>query len=91
MEAGESTRETLVRELQEETGLCVTSGPLLLAEPFEVVPGVTVFLVAYSAVAEDRTLKVSSEHTVLEYLPLKSLSDVELPEIYRQAIAAAAA
>lgn len=89
MEPGESTRETLVRELQEETGLRVTPGRLLLAEPFEVVPGVVVFVVAYRATASDLTLMVSDEHSALAFLPLTSLTDVELPEVYRQAIAVA--
>lgn len=91
MEPGESTRETLVRELQEEAGICVTPGALLLAEPFEVVPGAVVFVVAYAATTSGEAITVSEEHTALAYVPLTSLADLDLPEIYRVAIAAVGA
>lgn len=89
MELGETTRQTLVRELQEETGLEVTVGPLLLAEPFEVAPGKTVFIVAYAADAADQPLLRSEEHRELAYVPLSSLPSTDLPDLYWQAITAA--
>lgn len=90
MEPGESTRQTLVRELYEEAGVHVTPGALVLAEPFEVLPNVTVFVVAYAATAGDQRLVLSDEHTALAFLPIATLGKVDLPDVYRSAIASVA-
>ena len=90
LEDGERPRETVVRELAEETALPVRTGRLLLADTFEVVPGRTVLIVAYecSALDEGSRPVVSQEHQALRWTPLDELDAVALPEIYRRAIRA---
>lgn len=90
MEPGESTRQTLVREVLEEAGIRVVPGGLVLAEPFEVVPGRTVFVVVYAATAGDEAIVRSDEHVALAFVPVARLADLRLADIYRTAIAAVA-
>ncbi|CAM3421139.1 NUDIX domain-containing protein [Isoptericola cucumis] len=89
LEDGERPRETVVRELAEETALHVRAGRLLLADTFEVVPGRTVLIVAYECASDgDLAVTVSEEHQALRWTPLDELDAIALPEIYRRAVRA---
>ncbi|MEL7976388.1 NUDIX domain-containing protein [Isoptericola sp. F-RaC21] len=90
LEEGEQPRQTVVRELAEETSLVVDAGRILLADTFDVVPGRTVLVVAYECTAVGSLdVRASAEHEALRWTPLGELDAIALPGIYRRAVAAA--
>ena len=90
-------RQTLVRELLEETGLAVRVGRLVHAELFEVVPGHRLMMVALHAELDDgpddgpgatagpARVVVSAEHSDVRWFPLDALP-AALPQVYATAI-----
>ncbi|MFT4107992.1 NUDIX domain-containing protein [Propionicimonas sp.] len=87
LEADENPHQALVREFEEESGLAVEPGALLLVEPLEVIPGHRVLIVAYAceegAVAG---LRISAEHRDLAWFAPADLGALRLPHVYRDAI-----
>lgn len=89
LEMGESPEQTVVREFAEETGLAVRAGPLLQVAPLEVVPGTFVLIVAYSChLIGPPQMRISAEHSALQWFASTELVDLALPDVYRQAIGA---
>jgi 8-oxo-dGTP diphosphatase len=90
-ERDETAERTLVRELQEEAGVEIVVGPLLLDEAFEVVPGRMVRVLAHRCEPVDpaAVLVMSDEHRSVAFVPLSALDGLRLPDVYRRAIALA--
>ncbi|HIT74756.1 MAG TPA: NUDIX domain-containing protein [Candidatus Avipropionibacterium avicola] len=87
-EPGETLRETVERELLEETGLQVSAGAVVDAWMFEVIPGAHVVVIAHrcALTGQASELVASDEHRAMRFQPLGSLSGLEFPEGYRRAI-----
>ncbi|WP_375493907.1 NUDIX domain-containing protein [uncultured Jatrophihabitans sp.] len=88
LEYDESPEECVVREIAEETGLRVRAGPVVRTWVFEVVADRQVLVVAYGCTlvrGSDR-MRVSGEHTAVEFVPLAQLDRLPLPIGYRLAI-----
>jgi 8-oxo-dGTP pyrophosphatase MutT (NUDIX family) len=83
--------QTLTRELHEETGLEVVVERLVFAELFRPVPESCLAVIVYRAgVVGDGEAVRSDEHTEVAFFRPDALPE-PLPEVYRQAIAAATA
>jgi len=82
-------RQTLAREVLEETGLVVRIGELVHAELFEVVPGHRLMIVALRAELDDdlgpQQITPSAEHSDVRWFPLDALPE-SLPSVYAVAI-----
>lgn len=73
---GEDHRATLVREVQEETGLSVEVGALVDEHLFEVLPQRFVRIVAYVCILEAASdVILSSEHQDQSWVPLSDISE----------------
>lgn len=89
-EHGEGLEDAARREVLEEAGIDVEVGRRLLDEPFEVVPGRTVRIVAFRCAPVGRfRMTPSTEHRRVLLLPLRELAAAPLPGVYRRAVAAA--
>jgi ADP-ribose pyrophosphatase YjhB (NUDIX family) len=89
LELGESPAQCVVRELHEETAVEIVCGPLLLAEPFEVIPGRQVLILAYGCMAAPgQAVRISEEHLDFGWFDIAGLPDDDLPAVYRRAILA---
>ncbi len=87
LEAGESLRECLAREIAEETGLAVAIADLIDTRLFEVIAGKSVLIVTYRCRAEDwRGLRISSEHKEIGRFAVAGLNSLALPELYKEII-----
>ena len=87
IEAGESPRQCVQREIDEELGVAVTAGELLDSYLFEVVPGKHVFIATYAcALMSPFVPRISEEHKrVGVFLP--DALPPNLPSVYRASIA----
>ena len=88
LEPGESVEACLAREIEEELGLFAEAGPILSAEPFEVIPAKHVLVVSHVAILSSGLagLRVSPEHRQARLVPLSELDGIDLPPVYRRAI-----
>lgn len=88
-EPGETLRETVARELSEETGLRVRVGDVVDAWMFEVIPGSHVVVIAHrcTLAGPQTDLTTSEEHQIVRFHRLDSLSGLVIPQGYREAIA----
>ncbi len=77
VEPGETLRETLAREVLEETGLSIrTAGPFLFEFTYPSRRGVTVQLNFLVATADDVRVRANpAEHESFRWLPLTELAD----------------
>jgi 8-oxo-dGTP pyrophosphatase MutT (NUDIX family) len=91
LEPGETPEACLEREIAEELGLAAEAGPILTGELFEVIPGRQVFVVSYVAIpaGDSVELRVSPEHRQARLIRLAELGRIDLPSVYRRAIARA--
>jgi 8-oxo-dGTP pyrophosphatase MutT (NUDIX family) len=81
----------LRREVQEEAGLRVEVGGLVLDAPLEVVPGTFVRIVAFRCrVVGEAVIAGSDEHRAVRFVPDAELATLRLPSVYRRAIVAEA-
>lgn len=90
-EPGETLEQAVVREVQEEAGLRVVAEQRVLDEPFEVLPGRVVRVVAVRCRFAEvpPVLSRSDEHRRVSFVPLRDLAALRLPDVYRRAIGAA--
>lgn len=79
IDQGEGTRDALVREVREETGLDVQPGRLLGAGDQERREGRVVHLVL-AAVAPDREILISDEHDAYRWVTPKGLAELPLSD-----------
>jgi ADP-ribose pyrophosphatase YjhB (NUDIX family) len=88
LEAGESLRECVERELCEEINLRVEAGPLLDAYVYEVVEGKEVSSWFMGVSPRASTVCHSEEHSGVGHFALAELGGINLPEGYGRAIRA---
>jgi mutator protein MutT len=89
LEAGETPKECVEREVLEETGLAVHAERLLNAWVYEVPANRRVFVLAYGCQAlEERAPSPSSEHAAVGVFGAEELADLRMPREYLDAIRA---
>jgi len=89
LEARETPRECIEREVLEETGLAVHAERLLDAWLYEVLPSRHVLVLAYGCrVLEDRKLSLSAEHLEVGAFGAEELAGLRMPREYLKAIRA---
>jgi len=87
LEPGESPEQTLVREIEEELGTRVTVGRPLHSYLLEMVPGRTIFYVAYRCeTVGPFSPRLSDEHSEYRICPLKELPTMGLPWQFQESI-----
>ena len=98
LDEGETPEEALRREIQEETGLRVTVGPLVDAWVFRVTPREKVLILEYACQMTDRRrqhaprtngeggVRISHEHIESAWLPVSDLNREPLPRGYLRGI-----
>lgn len=88
LDPGETPEQCVVREIAEETGWRVESGPIVDAWVYPVRPDRTVFVVTYACDAVDGgALVVSEEHEELALVPEAAVTALPMPDGYRRSIA----
>ncbi|HZV65257.1 MAG TPA: NUDIX domain-containing protein [Telluria sp.] len=88
IEIGESSQQCLAREIAEELGLSVTVGAPLDTYLFEVIPGKRVFIATYACTLLGAYAPaISDEHTRVGLFAPDALP-ANLPDGYRESIAA---
>lgn len=89
LERGETPKECVEREVLEETGLTVSAGPILDAWVYEVLPGRSVFVVAYGCKSlGGRSVVPSDEHLEARVFGAEELAGLRMPREYLEAIRA---
>ncbi|GCD44080.1 NUDIX hydrolase [Streptomyces paromomycinus] len=87
-----SPESALVREIQEETGWEVKAGPLVEGGVwiYQPIPGRRVLIVTYGCIvlSPDRPPVVSHEHKQLGMFTAEEVPGLNMPDGYKQAIAA---
>lgn len=87
LEAGETLRECVEREIHEELNLRVEAGPLLDAYVYEVVEGKHVLIVVYGCFAEGLSgMHASGEHRGFGRFDVDGLGAINLPAGYGDAV-----
>lgn len=87
LELGETPEECVAREISEETGWHVETGPIVDSWVYEALPGRSVFIVTYGChvtTAGDVTL--SPEHEAAGLFAPADLADLSLPAGYRRSV-----
>jgi 8-oxo-dGTP pyrophosphatase MutT (NUDIX family) len=86
-EEGEEHAQTLAREFMEELNINVSMSAPLDSYLFEVIPGRQVFIITYACelIGEFQPV-ISAEHGEYCLWPVKRLSELNLPEMYRRSI-----
>ncbi len=89
LEAGESLRGCVEREIYEEINLRVEAGTLLDAYVYEVVEGRRVLIVVYGCfVGSLDGIRKSGEHRGVGFFGLSEMGGINLPEGYGRAVRA---
>jgi 8-oxo-dGTP pyrophosphatase MutT (NUDIX family) len=86
-EGGEEHARTLEREFMEELSIKVSMGAPLDSYLFEVIPSRHVFIITYACelIGEFQPV-ISDEHGEYCLWPVKGLSELNLPEMYKRSI-----
>jgi len=93
LEAGETPRECVAREIAEETGWAVTTGPILDSWLYHIAQaGTDVFIVTYGcflgAGQEHVDPVVSHEHSRVGLFGSGEISGLVMPQGYKDSVAA---
>jgi ribosomal protein S18 acetylase RimI-like enzyme/8-oxo-dGTP pyrophosphatase MutT (NUDIX family) len=92
LELGERPEECVAREVGEELGLAVTTGPILDSWLYHIFEGADVLVVTYGCQAPPFDgLRLSAEHREARLVRLDELDALPMPEGYRRSIRAWAA
>ncbi|MEM7140953.1 MAG: NUDIX domain-containing protein [Actinomycetota bacterium] len=85
----ESVEAAVAREILEETGLVAAIGTVCHTEIFrQIGDGTQVLIVAYAASVDSVEVQISDEHVGAAWVGLDVLDEIDLPDVYRRAIAA---
>lgn len=88
IEIGETPAQCVAREIAEETQWLVTTGPILDAWMYHVLPGRHVFVVAYGCYLDHGTYPVlSHEHKEIGLFAEHEVPHLVMPEGYKRSIA----
>jgi ADP-ribose pyrophosphatase YjhB (NUDIX family) len=88
LEIGEDPPACVAREIAEETGWPVTTGPLLDVWQYHIRDGVDVLIVTYSCRADtDAEPVVSHEHKQAAMFTEAEITDLRMPDGYKTSIA----
>lgn len=89
LEPGEQPEVCVAREVTEETGLAVTTGPILDAWQYHIREGSDVVIITYGCPADPgQTPVVSSEHTDIGPFTHAEIADLTMPAGYKRSITA---
>jgi 8-oxo-dGTP pyrophosphatase MutT (NUDIX family)/transcriptional regulator with XRE-family HTH domain len=89
LELGEDPAECVAREISEESGWKVVTGPLLDCWQYHIQPGVDVLIVTYGChVRSSHPPVVSSEHTRAGLFTAAQVPALTMPAGYKRSIAA---
>jgi mutator protein MutT len=92
LEPGESPEGCVTREIDEELGLCVTTGPLLDSWVYHIAAGVEVLILTYGCYPTPFTqVTHSPEHKAVGLFTLQEVQILRMPEGYKKSIRAWAA
>ena len=87
LELGEEPGVCVAREITEETGLEVTTGPILDSWQYHISPGCDVVIITYGChTASGEPPVLSHEHKELGFFTLAEVASLPLPEGYRRSI-----
>lgn len=89
LELGEDPAMCAAREISEEVGWAVTTGPILDAWQYHIREGVDVLIVTYGChTGEDSAPVVSSEHKEVALFAASDVASLPMPDGYKKSIAA---
>jgi 8-oxo-dGTP pyrophosphatase MutT (NUDIX family) len=89
LEVGEDPERCVEREIYEELGIVVRTGPLLDAWVFEVIPGAHVLVLTYGCFVEDFSgIAVSEEHSEVGLFGPGEIGEIPLPAGYARSVEA---
>ena len=87
LELGEEPPVCVAREITEETGLPVTTGPILDAWHYHIREGRDVLIVTYGCYAESsQSPTLSNEHKEIGFFTLDEVGNLNMPAGYRHSI-----
>jgi 8-oxo-dGTP pyrophosphatase MutT (NUDIX family) len=87
LELGESPEACVTREIHEELGLHVTTGPLLDSWVYHIAVGVDVLILTYGCyTAPFATVTHSPEHKAVGLFTLQEVQTLRMPEGYKKSI-----
>jgi 8-oxo-dGTP pyrophosphatase MutT (NUDIX family) len=87
LELGEDPPACVAREITEETGLLVTTGPILDSWLYHIREGCDVVIVTYGCHADgSRAPVLSHEHKQLGFFTLAEAGSLDMPAGYRRSI-----
>lgn len=87
LEPGESPEVCVIREIHEELGLQVSTGPLLDSWVYHIATGVDVLIITYGCYPAPFTgVTHSSEHKAVGLFTLQEIQALPMPEGYKKSI-----
>jgi 8-oxo-dGTP pyrophosphatase MutT (NUDIX family) len=87
LELGEEPPACVAREIAEETGLPVTTGPILDAWQYHIGDGRDVLIITYGCHCEsDQPPALSDEHQEVGFFSLAEVAGLTMPAGYKQSI-----
>lgn len=87
LELGEDPPVCVARELSEETGLAVTTGPILDAWQYHIREGRDVLIVTYGCHPEgNQSPTLSNEHKEIGFFTQAEVGDLNMPAGYKHSI-----
>ncbi|MBO0808703.1 MAG: NUDIX domain-containing protein [Actinobacteria bacterium] len=87
LELGEEPDVCVAREITEETGLQVTTGPILDSWQYHIRPGCDVVIITYGChITSGEHPVLSHEHKELGFFTLAAVVSLPMPEGYRRSI-----
>jgi len=87
LELGEEPPACVARELSEETGLAVTTGPILDAWQYHIREGRDVLIVTYGCHPEgNQSPTLSNEHKEIGFFTQAEVGDLNMPAGYKHSI-----
>jgi len=88
LELGEDPASCVAREITEEVGWMITTGPILDAWQYHIRDGVDVLIVTYGChTTADAAPVVSSEHKEVGLFTAREAATLRMPDGYKRSIA----